>query len=645
MRRILAAAIWLGMAASAHALPDIVPTGATLDAQNRLIVTLENQGATAVPTTSGASLSIYIDGRAVGAYQFDRLADTAWRAPGGRLAIPTNFRLRGDNRRVAIVVDPGNRLPEANERQNTLTRMIVAPTLTGADFEVASISQALVSRQLQIRVRNAGTAPARASQRLNIRIIIDERVERDMTEIVSGLAPGAVRTIALIDPPVISGRQRVRVLITTPNFADDLDSTNNVREQILPLADISAYHTLLATPRIRDAIIWAGLTGGVRNYAAWTAAERTALDAALIELENGRDPGLLAPPTPPPGRDHGFTAADAWRIYISYVAHALWVERTRAVSWRLADLSPAHLAFLLDSRNIFSAISPASGERYFAFNALEHGNSTAYNPRIAWQFMASLGLVRARPDETLYAAAEWMRDHLRHITAGEDARAIFDYPPAHPPFDRILYPLPGQMHITIGCGGTAPLFVALMRSANIPARHAHWRIAGGHRRAEFPALGLTMVHADDVHSQVMKPTGHIPPIRGIFVALSAYESRFERPTLDCAAGRCNTGDEQARYNNERDTLERARAVTGDYLLYDYARNGADALDRTLRGVERDGTTLTFARPFFTDAERAATRTAVEAELRRIGGGDLAAGGALVIDRVERYNATINRVAP
>jgi hypothetical protein len=102
--------------------------------------------------------------------------------------------------------------------------------------------------------------------------------------------------------------------------------------------------------------------------------------------------------------------------------------------------------------------------------------------------------------------------------------------------------------------------------------------------------------------------------------------------------------EQGFFNAARVAMDNAVAVTGDYLLLNYARGGPDSLDRLLRSARSDGA-LEFALPLYADAERPPIIAAVEARLRDIGGGDIEAGKALAIGRSTRFYDTIRRVAP
>lgn len=640
-RTLLGLAFALSWSAAAHAapMPDVIPWGVALDADNRLLVTLVNQGDAPVPDTA-ASISISVDGKVRGSYMLRSLADRSFVAPGGRVTIPTNFRLGADYRRVGVRVDPANVLAEANERQNMLSRTLRPAPLPGPDFTITDLYRT-GSGELRIRLINAGSAAAPIGTRVSLRVIVDERVASDFSADMGGIAPGAGRDAAPPTPVVLGAtRAKVRVLVNAANFRDETDSTNNAREEVLPDRDLSAYDALLADPRIADSISWRSYSGAVR-YSAWTSAQKAALRAALIARENGEDPGLKTPPAR--DADGLVSEADAWTMTVSNIAHALWLEKNRLTTWRLTALPADQRDLILNSERFIMPIS-RPGVRGYGVDGGRNGNVTDYNRKITWDFLQTSGLVRTRQDETLYAATEWMTDHLVHILAGMEWAGAYGYS-GEPPVDRILYPVPGQAHVAPGCYGTSGFIAALMRAANIPAQVDVWPVEGPHRRTVFPSLGRSIVHADNVHTQTMLPSGSVPPSSAIYPLTSTVGPRFDRPTsIECGPSRCHTTEEQGRFNASRRDIEIARDVMGDYLLLEYETSGAAGVDAVLRGADRTGALL-FAKPLFNDKERAAIIADVEATLRTLGAGDVAAGERVVYERALRFNQTLWRTAP
>ena len=614
----------LALPGIAAAQPDLVVNGVRLDAQNRLLVTIANEGDVEVPEGEGG-LSIFIDGRSVGGYRLGNLADQSFRTPGGSLTIPTNFRLAGRYRRVMAVIDPQHEVEESNEHQNVRTRSLTAAELVGPDLVVTDLVSAAGS--LWFWVRNLGNAATPPAFAVRARIIVDGVVVRDLDLALGALAPGGSR---LVHPslPVVSlpATHRVRVLLNAPLFLDELDRTNNVREEWLPAPPLLAeLDRLLALPEIRNALAWED-DGLIRRYSTWTWTERESLRSAFAKLENGEPPGLTAPPVPIPGS--GFSLADGWKIYVAHAAHALWIEARNAVPWSLLHLTAEERALLLDSRNVvgYIATEPPTAGYFFT----EHGQLAAWDPEVSYRFLRDLRLVGASEVETLEAIGEWMRSHLIHAAGGASRLELYGYE-GSPPVDRILYPIEGQKHWTLGCHATAPLFRALLHSVNVPvALHDPYDMFG-HRRPIFPTLGLTMAHADNIHSRILFPSGNDIPIGLVFVTEDTFVSQYLEPPLDCEGVRCNLPVDQWSYNFSRDHWLNAIWYLGDGALIDYADGGWEQLELELVGdLDR------YVRPLFSEWGRGVIRDRVEAELDRLGSGDRTRGREIVTERYWRF---------
>ncbi len=408
-----------------------------------------------------------------------------------------------------------------------------------------------------------------------------------------------------------------------PNFQAEIDTTNNTLAETLPNKTVLPYVFLLRHPVIGAAISWNG-----RNYADWSDPQKAALRDTLFKIENDKSFGLNAPPELILRRR--ISEADAFTIYLSYIAQSLWLELHGKTTWRLSDMSVEQLAYLLDSRYLIGPISAPEGG--YGYSPFRHGTATVWAPHIAYQFIQSMDLQKDTQTATVVAIGEWMRAHLFHAYVGLDEAAAYQYT-GYPPVDRIMFPMEGSRHLTIGCWGTTPLFVAILRAVNIPAQTADIYLDGRtyHRRPIFPTLGLTMSHVDNVHSRALSPSGNLPRFEEIFVPVSSFDSTYVSPAPDCLGGRCNSVYDQAGYNSHKLTLQLAVDVIGDHLLFRYARHGEAALRNTLTGVDSSGSQL-YARPLYTASERDVIVTQVENQLRILGGGDIAVGERIVEDR-------------
>ena len=177
----------------------------------------------------------------------------------------------------------------------------------------------------------------------------------------------------------------------------------------------------------------------------------------------------------------------------------------------------------------------------------------------------------------------------------------------------------------------------MLRSVNIPVTHGRIELNDGvHSYPIFSSVDRTMTHGDDVYTSVLIPSGAFIPASAMYYSLANFDARFLNPTPDCVAGNCNTVGEQAAYNAMKDHLQLAHDYMADFLLVQYARHGPAYLDDSLRGRRVGGVIEEYVYPLFTDSERAAIIADVEAKLREIGDGNLDAGKATVIARVDRF---------
>ena len=611
-------------------LPDLVPTAVGFDADGVLEFTMENQGEAEVPAEIG-SVSIAVDGRIRGGYSFPVLADQSFRAPGGSITIRTNFRLAGEDRRVGIHVDSGAEIAESNEFQNTLTRSLTPPVIAGPDLVLGPFA---FSEQdgVSFSVRNVGTAPSPAGQVVTIRVIVNESVAADLTETLPELAPGDAHAVEPAPPIHVNPGDEVRALLNTPGLFDEIDNDNNVREEVAGGPSFAPYTALLANPLIRDNIVWE-LAGGGFSYGAWSAAMKSDLEAAVLRLERGERQPMTAPPSI--DANHWMSAADGWAIFVEHVAQSLWVEVHNAVPWSLTGYGPAELEQILDSRKL---LSRHSGTGKYRFHVGTMGNATSWNPRFAWEFLSTLRVIRPTPLATVEALTDWMRGHLIHIAAGTDFLEQYGYEGLHP-VEKVLYPFAGKRHITDGCWGTSALYSAILRTANIPVEHARTELGGGsHSRPSFLSVDRSMPHGDDPYTTLLLPSGEVIASSELLFTGAQMNSLFLAPTVDCDGSDCNTVGEQASYNRGKEHLQSAIDVGGDFLLYEYALDGATGLRDALRGPSIGGSIVEYVNPYFTPAERDTIVAQVEGWLTTLGDGDIEAGKTKVIQRVGRWGS-------
>jgi hypothetical protein len=630
--------------------PDLIPKEVALDANNVLRVTLKNEGEAEVPVNQG-KLSIFVDGHQAAAYRFENLADQSFRLPGGSSTLSTSLRIRGKNRRIAVHVDPENQVEESNEFQNTLSRTITPHPISGPDLIISNLEleprPALTKEpkySLKIRIKNIGSEDSRANLKVGLKVAVNNTVVANLTQILPALhAMGGSTTVVLeqtrqVLQPLRPGGVRkanVRVELSTDRLLDEIDNTNNSREEILPGGpSLAPYAALLSLPRIRNAIGWE-VSNGTIWYPDWTENQKADLNKAILALERGDPQALLDPPVLLDGLY--ISADDAWKIYLAHVAQSLWVEVHRVVPWRLTDFLDFQLIYLLDSYSLLR-YEPTTN-RYF-FDVMPLGMVTAWNPRICYEFLSNMKTIKSTQLETIYALTDWARGRLIHFVSGESNSDLFGYS-GLPPIDKVLYPLAGKLHKTLGCWGTSGFYGAVLRSINIPVIHQTIRLSGDgvHSRPEFPSVDRSLVHGDDPYSQILTPSGAVIPSSKLFYTLSEMTTKFINPAVDCVENQCNTTGDQASYNSSKDHWQLAHDYMSDYILFEYSAYDVQYLLDSLRGPRTGpaSSVQPYVKPYFTDAERAAMVSAVENKVREIGGGDLNAGKSKVMARYNRFH--------
>lgn len=618
----------------AGARPDLVPKGLYFDSNRILHVGLANEGAAAVPSGIG-EISVFADGRLLSRIALSAIADQSFRTPGRRIDFATDLRIGRSYRRIMVVVDPQDEIAESNEVQNTISRTLTPPTVTGPDLAVRDL-QLGAGNTLRIGVQNLGTVSTPPNMPVRLRIFHNGTQVVDAIQTVPALAPGPPVFVP-VPAVTVSARARIKVIALPQASSADIDISNNYRVETLPDGpSLLPYRTLLAVPKIRHNILWHGFEHNgqfsEKTYDQWTAAQKTDLDQAILLLEREGRHALTLPPALVSASS--FALQDAWKIYLAHVAHCLWTEVHRIVSWRLANFRDDDLKLLLDSRTLMAVQNTTPNTYRFDTNLL--GNVTAWNPRISYQFLSNLDMIKPTQAATIFAVTDWMRAHLIHIGGGTVYADQYGYA-GPPPADRVLYPLEGKRHITAGCWGTTGLYAALLRSVNIPVKSSKIQLNGGrHSNPEFPTAGLALVHGDDPYTMQLDMSGNIIPSADLFYSLAELSDRFINPPIDCDGSRCNSVDVQASYNQEKDQWRLAHDYLADYPLYIYARNGAAALNARLDGPDPDLAGYDYVQPLFQPAERQVIIDDVANKLTQIGNGDLAAGGAIVIERWRRF---------
>jgi len=609
---------------------DLEPIGISFDTNNFLQVVIKNRSGQTVPKDVG-NVQVFVDGHAVADIGLESLVDDSYRQPNSMQTITLDVRIAGANRRIGVAVDTNNEILETNEDHNQYTRTVTPPVIPGPDLVVSDLRIEDPTGALQIELRNDGTEDCPITS-VTLEIRVNGIVIADVTQTIPALSGAGGTTLVSPTPSIpIGSGSKVKVTLSTKDPRDEIDNTNQSRTELLPSDALpDEYGALLAHPKIVNNLKWESASG----VGGLTNAQIADLVHAIHGLEVGRPVSAPLPPVLPVSR---LTEETAWHIFVTHVAHSLWVEKNELVGWRLVDIPDADLALLLDGRQWFFYLLTA--DRYTA----RYGWVTPWNPTAGYEFLSNFEMIKSNQLDTIYALTEWMRARLFHST-GQDPLEQYGYE-GQPPIDRILYALDGRKNVTPGCGGTTGLYISMLRAINMPAELAQIIFDEiYHCRPIFQSVDRSMTHGDDPYNTITLNSSRTVPVSELFYTSAQMQTLFVSPVPDCNGAICNTVSQQAIHNSIRQKIERSFEHRGDYLLRQYQKYGPDHLrDVVLHGIQRGGETVTYAYPLFSETEKDAMILAIEDHLTTLGGGDIEAGKAIVSIRAAAWGYAKNSV--
>ncbi|MDD3336476.1 MAG: Ig-like domain-containing protein [Eubacteriales bacterium] len=415
------------------------------------------------------------------------------------------------------------------------------------------------------------------------------------------------------------------------------------------------YESLLGNPNISNEMIWDD--GNTHTYKNWTVKQKDQLFDAIARIENDQAFPLDNPPQLT--EDKYISAQDAWTIYITHVAHSLWVEANHIVNWSILDYSSDELRELFDSRGMFSF---QSGKGYY-FDYYAMGNATDWNIDISYQFMKENNYIKADPLSTFYAFAGWVSNNVAHsfvMKASETSQVthtrFWKYTgPA--PIDRVLYPVVNINKLGYscveGCWCTTALFSAVLRSVNIPTQNQFYnpQMPGSrvenHSTVVFPTLGIGLIHSDDIYGASDRLLGagwwgnrikyedDMVPLERTFHSINWLEDNIFNPiAIDHTDTQQNTVAEQVCYNAQKSNADLNVDYLSEYFLWYRAHDSSEETPATtlieqVQGSSVGNMVYYFAKPFYSDEEIKAIVQKFDNELIRIGNGDWKKGSSMV----------------
>ncbi|MBX2822357.1 MAG: T9SS type A sorting domain-containing protein [Rhodothermaceae bacterium] len=393
-----------------------------------------------------------------------------------------------------------------------------------------------------------------------------------------------------------------------------------------------AYEVLLNAPDISPSVTWYSDNSTLPvAYADWSDQQKADLRAIIESLEAGEAYPMDAPPQLV--TSYYISRDDAWTIFLSHIAHSLWVEVNQKVPWSILEYEKENLDLLFDGSLMFSC----PGVDTCVFNTSTYGRVTDWNVRLTYDFLSQQGMIRETAEETLWAFTYWGRRNLVHILGADSNpdgyERLYGYR-GYPLLNRILDPLPGKTHITAGCWGTAGVFKGVLRAVNIPVRSTTTHFGSPsndsralHSRFEMPTIGVGTTHGDDIYNGWLRPTKNNNVHSSfVFHPIQWLDDFIDDPKeLDCNDSWCNSPEDQAAFNKDKYVKRIAAFYFSDTMMRYRTSNGTedilpDSYLNALKGVSIGGQTHIFAVPFFTDDEIDDITKRLDDEVRRIGEG-------------------------
>ncbi len=257
--------------------------------------------------------------------------------------------------------------------------------------------------------------------------------------------------------------------------------------------------------------------------------------------------------------------ADAWNMFLAYIAQSLAVEIGNRVQWSLIGYSAGALTQLFHSSQMFNWNVK---ERGYEITAM-HGNALPCSPATGSSFLFDGIIDSSNRPATIANLVDWCRSNLIHFTGKLEAAGAVDQWQYRglPPVLNMLAGTPmssrpsdGIQHRTAGCRGTVGFLRSILRTVNIPVQlvtHA------GHAQPYFVEDGLYLSHGDDPYDQF---TTAIPPmpISELLIGQKQFDEWFGRGVKESA---------QAK-NIGRRTIDLSIQYLPNELLRTYCRDRA-----------------------------------------------------------------------
>lgn len=240
-------------------------------------------------------------------------------------------------------------------------------------------------------------------------------------------------------------------------------------------------------PRVRAQMKFETAPDMFLFYDSWPQEWKERLYTFYLAYAQGdalpMDQALPLAPAQTVSNERVYRSADLARdTYLAQTAHAIWLDISGKVPWRLDNWSDEELGYLLSSRVFFSVTRDfSSGDLLYYTTGKGNSSWNIFgDPRIVYAFLEhepeqGRSLIGSTPSETGASLSEWFHDYVSHST-GEfrTSGAFVTFYQDHPLLqDRLRrYPVSstGKGYVVIGCHDASSLFSDLMRTVNIPIK-------------------------------------------------------------------------------------------------------------------------------------------------------------------------------
>ncbi|MDI6781544.1 MAG: CARDB domain-containing protein [bacterium] len=210
-------------------MPDLIISNISL-AGHYVHLTIENKGQ-GMTAPGKVAVHVFIDGKMQGRLGSSYFDNLSFRRPGGRKGINTGFSISGTHTIMAVIdPEPFNMINESDEKNNTATATIVAPSST-RDLIITDIDYDQENGIVPV-VSNQGSIGYAAGTMIKVNIRVNKQQVSGYTYTLdNSLEPKT--TVRLIPPALIKIKESSRVLVRIDPIPENLDdeNINNIMEK------------------------------------------------------------------------------------------------------------------------------------------------------------------------------------------------------------------------------------------------------------------------------------------------------------------------------------------------------------------------------------------------------------------------------